>query len=347
MKCPADRCKPYIASGRTVVAMATWAFAFAAAGANAEEDAGSRTFAPEPVPASQVEPLPNDEATFTRLGSELTRFHFGKNLRRPFWFPLVGPEGKSLTRMGHPHDPVTHSHHNSLWISHASVEGINFWGDQGKDLGTIVTQQVSEYEDTDEFSAMRSVHHWINESTGEVLLVEYRRCEVRPMPGAEGRNEADWMLVLDLEFTVPGGRKSTTFDATGFGIIGVRMAKTIGVHDGGGRILNSEGQWNEVEMFRKPAKWVDYSGAVTESAMGGISLMDHPSNPNHPSPFHVRNDGWMGACLSLEEPIVVTAEKPVRLRYGLWVHSGVPTKDVAEVAWQDFVKLESVTAKKP
>jgi hypothetical protein len=347
MKCPGSRCKPYLAPG-TMIAAWCCAFAITHAGADDEKEvATERTFAPKHVPASQVEPLPDDKATFTYFDKERTRFHFGKDLRRPFWFPLVGPDGKSLTRMGHPHDPVTHSHHNSLWISHASVDGINFWGDQGKGLGRIVTRQVSEYEDVDDFSAMRSVHHWIDETSGDVLLIEYRRCEVRPFAGAKEDSKDDWMLVIDLEFNVPDGRAATTFDSSGFGIIGVRMAKTIGVHDGGGRILNSEGQWNEEEVFRKPARWVDYSGAVTDSAAGGISLMDHPGNPNFPSPFHVRNDGWMGACLNLDEPIVVTGEQPLRLRYGLWIHRGVPAKDLADAAWQSFSKLDPVSARKP
>ena len=80
------------------------------------------------------------------------------------------------------------------------------------------------------------------------------------------------------------------------------MAKTIGVTDGGGRILNSAGQRNEAEAFRKPARWVDYSGPITSEQTAGITLMDHPANLNHPSPFHVHNNGWMGISLTLERP---------------------------------------------
>ena len=43
----------------------------------------------------------------------------------------------SLTRMGHPHDPQSHSHHNSVWISHNSVNGISFWEDRGKGRSCI------------------------------------------------------------------------------------------------------------------------------------------------------------------------------------------------------------------
>jgi hypothetical protein len=59
----------------------------------------------KPVPDMQVLPLPYAQASFEREGRELTRYHFGPDLRRPFWYPLVGPEGRSLTRMGKPDDP--------------------------------------------------------------------------------------------------------------------------------------------------------------------------------------------------------------------------------------------------
>src|SRR5436309_1625926 len=75
----------------------------------------------KPVPRVQAIPLPYDQVSIQVDGRERTRYHFGPGLRRPFLFPVVGPSGRSLTRMGHPHDPVTHSHHNSVWISHHDV----------------------------------------------------------------------------------------------------------------------------------------------------------------------------------------------------------------------------------
>ncbi len=73
---------------------------------------------PKPVPRMQVIPMPYHQASFQRDGVELTRYHFGPGLHRPFLFPVIGQSGISLTRMGHPHDPESHSHHNSVWISH-------------------------------------------------------------------------------------------------------------------------------------------------------------------------------------------------------------------------------------
>ena len=113
------------------------------------------------------------------------------------------------------------------------------------------------------------------------------------------------------------------------------------MRDGGGRILNSAGEHNEKESFRRPATWCDYSGRITNAAdgFGGITLMNHPGNPRHPAAFHVRDDGWMGCCLSLDDPITVADGDTLRLRYGLWVHDGIPDAAAVEQRFETFAVL--------
>ena len=280
-----------------------------------------------PVPRLQAIPLPDQQVSFQRDGDEIARYHFGPALRRPFVYPVVGPSGRSLTRMGHPRDPESHSHHNSVWISHESVNGISFWGDRQK--GRIAHQRIDEFEDVGEHSWIISVNHWIDEQDNKVLLVERRRTAVQLLDADQ------WMLVIDLRFDA---KEPVTFGKTPFGLIGVRMAKTIGVNDGGGTIRNSAGQVNEGEIFWKPARWCDYSGPIARGKVDGITLMDHPSNFNHPTKFHVRGDGWMGASLTIDEPKVIEAGKPLTLRYGLFVHVGQPSPEELEKRWAEFAK---------
>jgi len=282
----------------------------------------------KPVPRMQVRPLPEAQAVFERDGEELTRYHFGRELRRPFLHPVIGPSGRPLTRMGHPHDPEGHSHHNSVWVSHNSVNGDDFWGDKGP--GRIVHQRVLRYEDGDGEAALVAANSWVGKGD-RVHLTEQRAIRVRPLDGRE------WLLILDLQFTSPEG--PATLGATAFGPIGVRTAKTIGVNDGGGLIRNSEGQVNEQGpngVFRKRARWVDYSGPVTRERVEGITLFDHPANPGHPAPFHVRADGWMGASPTLDAPITIEPGKTLRLRYGLFVHTGAPSREDLDKQWTAF-----------
>ena len=290
---------------------------------------------PKAVPRMQVIPTPYDQASFQRDGVELTRYHFGPGLHRPFLFPMVGPTGRSLTRMGHPHDPESHSHHNSVWISHYDVNGTNFWGDRGD--GKIRHKRIVAFEDTDERASLIAENEWINKN-GAVVLLETRRITALPLP------EAEWLLIIDMGFKTTKG--TVTLGKTPFGMIGVRMAKTLGVHDGGGTIRNSEGAVNEKQVFWKQAKWVDYSGAITNDKLEGITLFDHPDNPNFPTHFHVRNDGWMGASLTFDGPRMIPPKKPLLLRYGLYVHNDMKSKDTIESQWERFSALPSETLQK-
>src|SRR5262245_62358935 len=290
----------------------------------------------KPIPRLQAVPQPYQQISFQRDGHEITRMHFGSDLRRPFLFPIVGPSGRSLTRMGHPHDPEGHSHHNSVWISHNDVNGVSFWGDKGK--GRIVHQRIEKIADEGDVSWIITHNTWLDEAVKKPLLFERRRTQVQLL------DHKEWLLILDLLLTA---KEEITLGKTPFGPIGVRMAKTIGVHDGGGTIRNSNGQTNEKEVFWKRAKWVDYSGAIADKTVEGITLFDHPDNPNHPAYFHVRDDGWMGAALTFDGPLKITPAQSLHVRYGLYMHAGMPSRDELDRRWTEFTRIKlSEPAKK-
>jgi len=284
---------------------------------------------PKAVPEMQAVPLPNHEISFQRSGNEIARYYFGPELRRPFIFPIIGPSGRSLTRMGHPGDPESHSHHNSVWISHHVVNGVSFWEDRAK--GQIIHQLIEQFEDGANLASIRTVNAWI--ATNKVLLIEHRQVSAQALP----KNE--WLLVIDLE--LESKDQEVTLGKTPFGLLGVRMAKTIGVNDGGGTIRNSEGGVNENEVLWKHARWVDYSGPITAKTVEGVTLLDHPSNPNHPSVFHVRNDGWMGASLTFDGVRVIPVGQRLKLRYGLYIHAGQPEPKLLQRRWEEFARGRS------
>ena len=309
---------------RRAVIVSCLAVCLIGADARAQEAPVSR----KPVPRLQVVPMPYDQASFQRDGVELTRYHFGGGLDRPFLFPVNGPSGRSLTRMGHPRDPEGHSHHNSVWITHNDIDGVSFWNDHGK--GKIEHRRIVRYEDGGERSSLVAENDWIVDGT-KVLLKEKRQVTVLLL------EKSEWLMVIDMELKAV--EKGVTLGKTPFGMIGVRMAKTIGVHDGGGTIRNSEGGVNEKEILWKRARWVDYSGAITNETIEGITLFDHPKNPNHPSFFHVRNDGWMGASLTFDGPRRIEPGKALRLRYGLYVHGDMKAADAIEGQWKRFAEV--------
>jgi len=280
----------------------------------------------KPVPRMQAVPQPYHQVSFQKDGREIARYHYGPDLRRPFLSPVVGPSGRVLTRMGHPHDPEGHSHHNSVWISHNDAGGVSFWADRAG-AGRVLHEAVELLEDGAEAASIVTRNVW-KSGGGHIILRERRVLEVRDLGGSE------YLIVLDMTLEPP--ETAVTLGKTPFGTLGVRMAKSIGVRDGGGMIRNSEGGVNEANVLWKRARWVDYSGPVSPGAHEGITLMDHPGNPNHPSFFHVRDDGWMGASLTYEAPLTIERGKALQLRYGLYVHTGVPAGEQIERVWGQF-----------
>lgn len=275
-----------------------------------------------PIPKMQAVPLPGFQVSLQRSGREVTRYHCNPELRRPFLFPVIGPSGRMLTRMGHPHDPEGHSHHNSIWISHHDVNGVTFWGDKGP--GQIVHQRIEKLIDGMNHAAVIAHAHWMNNDTNRILMKERRTITVHDLPDNE------LLIALDLELQGPA-----TFGKTPFGLLGVRLAKTISVNDGGGVLRNSAGKEDEPNILWQRARWVDYSGPITDQATEGITLFDHPSNTSHPSYFHVRRDGWMGACASYDAPRKFDT---LKLRYGLYVHAGTPPREALEKRYLEFAR---------
>ena len=282
---------------------------------------------PKPVPAVQAVPQAHHQLSFEYQGRELTRYHFAPDQERPFWFPITGPSGRPVTRMGHPQDVRGHSHHTSIWISHRQVNDVNFWEDgTGARIVHLFNEKIT---DGDRRASLVARHVWIAPG-GTKLLDDLRTIEVEVLPNQE------WLLRLELQLTPAGG--AVTLGKTPFGLIGVRVAKTMGVRDGGGRVLNSEGAINEAGCLWKRARWVDYAGWVADNVAEGVALFDHPSNPGYPSYFHVRDDGWMGCSLTYAEPRLLGAGQTLRLRYALYVHREAPGAGKIDAAWNRWTE---------
>lgn len=279
---------------------------------------------PFKFPRCQLVPLPDEQLSFQIDNVERLRWHHGASYPRPFFFPLLGPTGTSLTRMGHPGAP-DHDHHRSIWFSHNKVLGIDFWSDRSP--ARIRQKNWLCYQDGEDEATMAVLLGWYDGHDPKELLEQELIAGVRPGPDGE--------TFLELQATFKPTAESLEFGKTNFGFLAVRMAKSLSAHFGGGIITNSEGAVGEPAIFGKPAKWMDYSGPVPRGDEG-ITYFDHPTNPGHPGSWHVREDGWMGASVCLNGPLETTRKQPLMLRYLLHAHRGKLDADRAAQVAKDF-----------
>lgn len=289
--------------------------------------------APSPFVPHRCEllPLPGQQVAFLHDGVEKTRWHFGAEAPRPFFFPFNGPSGATLTRMGHPGAP-DHDHHRSIWFAHAKVDGIDFWSDTTK--ARLRQKSWLAYEDGAEEAVMAASLVWLDEEgTGRME----QELVAASIPGEGGEH----FLEIQITLRPAAGRESVVLGKTNFGPLAVRVAKSISHLFGGGQLTSSEGLVGEKAVFGKAAAWMDYSGPVASgadagrrTATEGITVFDHPENPRHPTPWHVRADGWMGAAFCLEEDYAIAGDAPLVLRYLLHAHAGGcdPVKAAANAA---------------
>lgn len=269
-------------------------------------------------PRCQVVPQPNREASFQIDGAEITRWHFGTQYPRPFFFPFRGPSGASLVRMGHPGAP-NHDHHRGIWIGHHSINGTDFWSDNS---GASIRQKMWNCYVDGEQAVMVSTCGWFDSENVE--LAEQQIVSAM-LPYENGEH------ALEIQITIrpPDGKTSLAIDKTNFGFLAIRVAKSISSIFGGGIISSSEGAQGERSVFGKRARWVDYSGPVAvgkpknrHTTIEGITCFDHPSNPRYPTFWHVRDDGWMGASFGMQKGFTVVDKAPLILRYLVYAHHG-------------------------
>lgn len=302
-------------------------------------------------PRCRIVPLPEQQTAIEIDGTERLRWHFGSQSPRPFFYPLRGPSGESLTRMGHPGAP-NHDHHRSVWFAHYKVLGIDFWSDNTE--ARIRQKQWLAYEDGHDEAIMAVLLGWYDGHNPEELVEQELIAAVRPGPDGE--------TFLELQTTFRPRAESLEFGQTNFGFLAVRVAKRISEHFGGGRLTDSEGRSGEPAIFANRARWMDYRGpaqahgrrSAGDQAHGppsvgteGVTYFDHPSNPGYPTHWHVREDGWMGASVCMKAPVQTTRDNPLVLRYLLHAHVGPVDPDRAAQVAAEFANrpgLEVVKA---
>jgi len=281
------------------------------------------------VPICQIIPLPNQATSFQIDGTEKLRWNFGSEYSRPFFYPVNGPQGTSLVRLGHPGAP-NHDHHRGIWFAHNDIEEMDFWA-EGKDNQILQTQWLA-YEDADDYAAM-AVQTEFHAGHDPLPIIQQQIVAVmRPLEHGQ--------YTLELQTTIAPTMASLTLNQTNFGFLAVRMAASISAHFGGGTITNQAGKTGEPALFGKAANYIDYSGPIrgtnASEIIEGITYFDHPSNPSYPSKWHIREDGWMGASVCRDAPITLTPSLPLQLRYLLHVHTNPINHEISKGLQKTF-----------
>ncbi len=207
---------------------------------------------------------------------------------RPYFFPIIGPSGASMTRAypmqtldGENHD---HKHHRSVWVAHGDLNGCDLWTEE-PGHGVQVHREFVEVEGGPLWGRLVERLTW-EDAERQPIINESRTVAFYAT--------SDPIRIVDLtvHFTADHGPVSFGDTKEG-GICSIRIATTM---DGnkGGRIVSSVGGVGETECWGRPAHWIDYSGQAEDQHVG-VAIFDHPMNLRSPTPWHVRDYGLFSA----------------------------------------------------
>lgn len=317
------------------------------------------TFAAEPVTATKTA----DTVAFQIGDTVFTKYHVGKAVAKPYFYPILAPNGAGVTRgwpmvKGLPDETADHVHQKSAWFCHGDiipeglmlktkssdrhVQGVDFWSET-PGHGTIVCVEVGEPKQVSAHHVLVPTRNEWKAPDGTKILDETRTVHVISLP--TGR-----LIVLEID--LHASVCPLTFGDTKEGAMGVRVNDSIrtmqGKKPGNGTMVNAAGQKGEKEAWGQEAAWVDYFGPI-DGKTAGIAVFDSPKNP-YKSAWHARGYGLLAANpfgrsksgfpsrKGREDRVRVAKGEHLKLRYGLYAHDGDTTAGhVADV----FAKFAS------
>ena len=212
-----------------------------------------------------------------------------QEVSRPFFYPVMGLNGLPMTRNwpmaqgeGEEHD---HPHHKSFWYAHGEINGHDFWSESSQ-AGTTRHVAFLRISSGAKRGVIKTLNHLVAKN-GTIVGSDIRTMTIHNRPDAE--------RVIDFDIEVQASHGELVMGDTKEGSMALRLAPTMRLKGkvAKGHIVNSEGV-EDGQTWGKRAKWVDYWGPV-QGKQVGVAIFDHPSNPRHPTWWHVRDYGLFAA----------------------------------------------------
>ena len=249
-----------------------------------------------------------DGRLFTRYATKLAP-------NKPIFYPLISPEGDSMTRRWPvepevlPGESRDHPPHRGLWFTHGSINGIDFWSEQGT-VGRTINTGFDAIQSGWVYGSFRAKTEWRapdqpqnssyltdqksqktktnSISNGALIATDTREIRVYFLPNGE--------RILDFNITLFPVGKALTFGDTKEGTFGMRLPDSLTVTpDKSGKItptghIESSTGALDAGVWGKTAEWVDCWGVLNDK-LQGVALFDAPSNLRHPQTWHTRTYG--------------------------------------------------------
>lgn len=267
--------------------------------------------------------------------------------RSGFIHPVYTPHGQVLTRI----QPPDHYHHYGIWNpwTHTLFEQdtVDFWNLKQRQGTVRFAKFISKKSGTDyaEFTALHEHVVFKKDGTEKVALNELQT--VRVYHPDKSNNS----YIVDITSKLSCASQSPLL-ILAYRYAGLGWRATEFWDKNNSEMLTSEGKTRD-NADNTTGKWIIVYGALPGNDEGGIVMLSHPSNYNHPEPLRIwdktqnggRGDVFANFSPTKDKDWLLEPGKTYTLKYRLIVFNGKFDKEKAESAWQSFAKNLIVSGK--
>ncbi|MEX0778174.1 MAG: PmoA family protein [Balneolales bacterium] len=243
-------------------------------------------------------------------GQFFTSYIFAEDKKYPFFYPVNGPSGASVTSMRNSNYP----HHSSLFFGADKVNGGNYW-QEGLERGQILSVKAEIIENGSDRVVIVNECIWVRPGA-ESPIKDTRRITI----------SAPSKDIFQIDFDIAlHALKEVEILKTNHSLFSGRMATDLTVSNGG-TMINAHGDKGEEETFGKPSPWIDFYSKRGET-IEGMAIMQHPSSTWSSAPWFTRDYGFFSPTQLYwpkdpEKGTMLEIGEIVELRYRVLVHSG-------------------------
>ncbi|GAC1651611.1 MAG: hypothetical protein NVS9B15_11920 [Acidobacteriaceae bacterium] len=254
-------------------------------------------------------------------GKPFTSFLWETNQRKPVLYPLIAPDGTTVTR-GHPFhtlpgERVDHPHHAGLWFNYGNANNFDFWNnsdaikpaDRAK-YGTVKFDRIVSAK-SGATGELVTESTWIAgdpaaSNTQPILSQTTKYVFGKTMIAGQPAFTVD--LIVTLKALEP-----VVFHDDKEGLLGIRVAHFLeSATEKGGVFMDANGKPTQVAAadtagatgvyhtsegkvgdaaWGTRGKWCWLTGKTSDGKTESIAILDHIGNPGYPAYWHARGYG--------------------------------------------------------
>ncbi len=261
-------------------------------------------------------------------GSKILEYVYGEVEDPNPSFRLVKTKGGHTITLYRPWD---HPWHPGMFFSWKYINGLNFWESMyhGKKNVAVTDSFITLNEEVGFQQKLSYVTY-----EGKKILKENRLVKIEEGYGGYLVHWQGSFEPTDEPVTLDRTENTKESPWGGYAGLSCRLSRNFL----GPVITTDLGVFSADDAFSKAFKWCDFSGKLDgyiEEQWAGISIIDHPSNVRHPSPFltyDYKDMQFLSAGFLFHEPYVLNVGEILQLNYTFYVHDGqVQEEDVKRI----------------